>query len=233
MNIKKAIVYILIIVVGLAALTLLGAKMITNTLIKPKITATPTPTPSATPGITDLIWVEKPLANETIKSPLTVKGSARGTWYFEASFPVKLYDSRGKELIALPAQAKGDWMTENFVPFEAVLNFPKPTTETGVLVLEKDNPSGLPEHARELRIPVRFDLNNWTSSTSSTGVCKPTGCSGQICSDQDTITTCEYKAEYACYKSAKCEKQEDGKCGWTPTEKLVTCLSTAFQGEIK
>ncbi|MDO8536684.1 MAG: PQQ-dependent sugar dehydrogenase, partial [bacterium] len=54
--------------------------------------------------------------------------------------------------------------------------------------------------------------------------CKPTGCSGQICSDEDMITTCEYRAEYACYKGAKCEQQASGKCGWTQTQELQSCL---------
>lgn len=31
-----------------------------------------------------LIQVESPLAQETIASPLTVKGRARGTWFFES-----------------------------------------------------------------------------------------------------------------------------------------------------
>ena len=47
-------------------------------------------------------------------------------------------------------------MTENFVPFRTELEFRTPTTERGTLVLEKDNPSGLPENSDELRIPVRF-----------------------------------------------------------------------------
>jgi hypothetical protein len=47
-------------------------------------------------------------------------------------------------------------MTEEFVPFTATLTFEQPETETGFLVLEKDNPSGLPEQADELRIPVSF-----------------------------------------------------------------------------
>src|ERR1035437_6951636 len=92
----------------------------------------------------DIIKVSSPLPNSTIKSPLTVTGVARGNWYFEASFPVRLYDANGKELVATPAQAKGDWMTTEFVPFEVTLNFTKPTTATGTLVLQKDNPSGLP-----------------------------------------------------------------------------------------
>ena len=48
-------------------------------------------------------------------------------------------------------------MTENFVPFEGTLTFTAPTSGKGTLVLEKDNPSGLPEHADELRMPVKFN----------------------------------------------------------------------------
>lgn len=57
--------------------------------------------------------------------------------------------------------------------------------------------------------------------------CRPTGCSGQVCSDEDIMTTCEYKEEYACYKSAKCERQASGACGWTETAELKGCLAGA------
>ncbi len=192
---------------------------------------TPTPTGLPTGGLSDLIRVNEPVPGQTVKSPLVVTGEARGYWFFEASFPIKVYDADGKELGVAVAQAQGEWMTENFVPFQATLNFKKPATATGTLVLEKDNPSGLAENAAELRVPVSFDLADWPVSP---GACKVGGCSGQLCVDEsegDVITTCEYKAEYACYKTAKCERQEDGKCGWTPTEELVMCLGEAFQAE--
>ncbi|NTV30963.1 hypothetical protein HGA91_03240 [candidate division WWE3 bacterium] len=56
--------------------------------------------------------------------------------------------------------------------------------------------------------------------------CIITGCSGQICSDQEMYTTCEYKDEYACYRNAKCERQSNGKCGWTMDNSLSQCLSS-------
>lgn len=55
--------------------------------------------------------------------------------------------------------------------------------------------------------------------------CKKTGCSGQICSDQDLGSTCEWQDSYACYQTATCEKQADGKCGWTQTPALTACLA--------
>ena len=57
--------------------------------------------------------------------------------------------------------------------------------------------------------------------------CIVTGCSGHVCSDKDVTTTCEYREEYACYKSAVCERQEDGMCGWTQTKTLQECIDTA------
>ncbi len=108
------------------------------------------------PSKDDLIVVNNLTANATVASPLIVRGEARGNWYFEASFPVRLYDANGKELAVGIAQAQGEWMTTEYVPFETILTFSTPTTQTGTLVLEKDNPSGLPEHDNSLVIPVRF-----------------------------------------------------------------------------
>ena len=52
------------------------------------------------------------------------------------------------------------------------------------------------------------------------------GCSGQVCSERKgVITTCEWRAQYACYKQASCERQDDGKCGWTATAELTSCLA--------
>lgn len=59
------------------------------------------------------------------------------------------------------------------------------------------------------------------------GGCFVAGCSGQLCveeEEKDIITTCEFREEYACYKDARCERQPDGKCGWTKTEQLIQCL---------
>ena len=56
----------------------------------------------------------------------------------------------------IPVTAKTDWMTEDFVGFYAELVFSTPTTSTGVLVLERDNPSGLPEYDDSISIPIKF-----------------------------------------------------------------------------
>lgn len=63
-------------------------------------------------------------------------------------------------------------------------------------------------------------------SSTLSGGCFVGGCSGQICSDQEgAVSTCEYKEEYACYKSAKCERQASGQCGWTEPLEFSMCVN--------
>lgn len=63
----------------------------------------------------------------------------------------------------------------------------------------------------------------------ATGGCFIGGCSSQICSDQpDVVSTCEYRAEYGCYQSGRCERQTNGSCGWTQTAELTQCLQLEF-----
>lgn len=112
-------------------------------------------------GANNLIHVTSPKPGEKITSPLIVRGEARGSWYFEASFPVKILDSNGQVIASGPAQAQGDWMTTEFVPFEITLSFTKPTStaltaQVGTLRLERDNPSGLPANDAYIYIPIRF-----------------------------------------------------------------------------
>lgn len=170
----------------------------------------------------DLIRVTAPRKDDLATSPLAVTGEARGTWYFEATFPVKLLDADGKVIAATTARAQGDWMTRDFVPFKASLSFAEPSTATGTLVLEKDNPSGMPENAASVSVPVRF-----TGQAAAVPACKRTGCSGEICADKDVVSDCAFRPEFACYKDAVCARQKDGACGWTQTAALTACLDAA------
>lgn len=104
----------------------------------------------------DLIRVDVPRPNSLVTSPMEITGQAKGEWYFEGTFPIYLYDANGVELGVMGAQAQGDWMSDGFVPFSVIFRFDPPKTSTGELILQKDNPSGLPEFADELRIPVHF-----------------------------------------------------------------------------
>ncbi len=67
--------------------------------------------------------------------------------------------------------------------------------------------------------------NNGTGSA----LCARAGCSGQLCAEASEaggiVTTCEFRPEYACYRTARCERQTTGSCGWTPTTELAACLA--------
>lgn len=95
--------------------------------------------------------------NDVIQSPLTLIGQAPGPWYFEASFSVSVVDANGQLLGRGIAQAQGEWMTTEFVTFQAPLTFSTPTTPAGFLIFEKNNASGLAEHDAQVRIPVGFN----------------------------------------------------------------------------
>ncbi len=117
------------------------------------------PVPTPTEGT--LIRVSYPKAGDTVTSPFTVRGEARGQWYFEASFPVMLVDWDGRIIAQGIATAQSDWMTTNFVPFTATLTFDtkeKRYSNRGTLILQKSNASGLPEHNGTLEIPIIFGI---------------------------------------------------------------------------
>ena len=87
------------------------------------------------------------------------------------------------------------------------------------------------ENGEEISPPVSS-----TSSPSTTtppevivetpGACVVGGCSSQLCVEEGDpgVSTCEYRAEYACYREAVCERQESGLCGWTQSVELAACL---------
>ena len=111
-----------------------------------------------TKGNSDIIKLDTLISGDTISSPLEINGKARGPWYFEASFPVILTNWDGLIIASSVAQAQGEWMTNEFVPFQVRLEFETNSmvNKSGSLILRKNNPSGLPEYDDSLEIPIFF-----------------------------------------------------------------------------
>jgi len=105
----------------------------------------------------DLLKVTSPKSGDLVSSPLVIKGEARGYWFFEASFPVRLLDEDRNEIAIGVAQAEAPWMTEDYVPFSVTINFQSGVGDIGYIIFEKDNPSGLPENADSVLMPVFFE----------------------------------------------------------------------------
>jgi hypothetical protein len=116
----------------------------------------------------DLIRIEHPRPNSVVISPLAIRGMARGSWFFEASFPVFVVDGNGNIIGQGVAQAQGNkatgeahWMTEDFVPFAATITLDTAHIQGrysnhGTLILKKDNPSDNHERDDALEIPIQF-----------------------------------------------------------------------------
>ncbi|PJE57689.1 MAG: hypothetical protein COU82_00615 [Candidatus Portnoybacteria bacterium CG10_big_fil_rev_8_21_14_0_10_38_18] len=145
----------IIIIVGIGILILIGAFI----LIRNNYLITPSNQENPNEENPDII-VDYPEKNQVISSPLLIEGKARGTWFFEASFPIKLFDENGNQVAAAIAQTQSDWMTEDFVPFRAEIEWTSSTSMNGTLVFQNDNPSGLPENAKEFRLPIIIGVSN-------------------------------------------------------------------------
>lgn len=107
----------------------------------------------------DLIGVDQPLAGATVTSPLVVRGEARGSWYFEGSFPIVVTNWDGLIIGQGHATADGEWMTNDYVPFTGTIEFNTASTSPynrGSVIFKKDNPSGLPQNDNALEVPVVF-----------------------------------------------------------------------------
>lgn len=113
--------------------------------------------PTYTNSSADMIVVDLPYPGAVTGKEFSVTGKARGTWFFEASFPVHVLDNNGNVLATAVAQAESDWMTPNFVPFKATVKVPDSYIGKATLLLKKDNPSGLSEHDASISFPITIE----------------------------------------------------------------------------
>jgi len=102
------------------------------------------------------VKIYTPGINDTLVSPVIVMGEVPGNWSFEASFPIKILDAKGNVVAKASAQLLGEWMTTRLVPFSAKLIYTMAASGNGVLLLQKDNPSGLPENNDTVSIPIHL-----------------------------------------------------------------------------
>ncbi len=132
----------------------------------------PLPKPVKIIGIPNKIIISSPKLGEVIFSPITVSGRARGLWFFEASFPVEIYNSNDKLLGSSPVQFipqsdEDSWMTAKFVNFQGKIEFSQPSTKNGYILFKKDNPSGLPEYDESFKMPVKFKTSYESKRTDN------------------------------------------------------------------
>jgi hypothetical protein len=154
---KSSIRFILLVLVVVVAVFVWNASRKTESAIEPQEQA-------QTQYVSErgvALIVEEPLRGSVVTSPLTIKGEAPGTWYFEATFPIVVVNWDGLIIGEGYAQAQSDWMTTEPVPFVGTVDFKAETwdadfSKNGSLILQRDNPSDLPQNDDALEIPIRF-----------------------------------------------------------------------------
>lgn len=94
---------------------------------------------------------------DILQTGYVIEGKIKDNFFFEGTFPILIQDLNGSDLGHSFAQSKTDWMTSDYVEFATEpLNFDKKDNKGGYLIFKKDNPSGLPEKDKEIKIKVRF-----------------------------------------------------------------------------
>jgi hypothetical protein len=107
--------------------------------------------------IGDRVVVETPVPGSTVISPVTVRGKARGAWFFEGEVTLQLLDRERNVLAQGFATAQSNWMTNDFVPFEGTLTFEsRPDVTEGMLVVKRNNPSDNRDLDEAMEFPVVF-----------------------------------------------------------------------------
>ncbi len=163
---KKLYIIIIIIILAVAAY-FIGARLFKSedtwvcqdgAWVKKGNPSTPAPTTgcgqTSNGNQENEIIVDTPKANQIVASPIELTGQARGSWFFEANAPVKLIKENGEQIATSRIEPVGEWMTTEFVPYRGLIEFEVTATTSAILVMQNDNPSGLPENAKELRIPL-------------------------------------------------------------------------------
>lgn len=95
--------------------------------------------------------------NSVIKTDQIVAGKIDNSWLFEGQFNIQIKDSSGRVIATTPVKiVEGqDWTVPGLKDFSVKITF-KTNSQSGTLVINSDNPSGLPENQKSYSIPVKF-----------------------------------------------------------------------------
>lgn len=152
-------IYQWVVVGGLGAIIILGSVYLMHGQATDLPLSDPSQVgqPTYTNATSDDIVVTLPFPGAVTGKTFSVIGKARGPWFFEASFPVRVLDMDGNQIAVAVAAADGEWMTTEFVDFTVDLTVPSTYTGAATLVLENDNPSGEPENAKSVSFPITIE----------------------------------------------------------------------------
>ncbi len=169
MNMRARGILLLILGLGIILGTGLYAASFNFVTQQPAPISPGAPPPSPVPVGDSNIQITAPLPGVVISSPVAVSGKALGSYYFEATFPVKVLDGDGTVLGQGQAWAQSEWTVPGSVPFAGSIMFTKPKFAIGTIVFQNDNPSGDPARSKQFELQVRFKENT-TAVDNVTGI---------------------------------------------------------------
>lgn len=102
------------------------------------------------------VIITSPELEGQITSPVIIEGQAPGNWFFEANLPISLKTITGETLAETGYATSEDWMTEQMIDFSAELSFETSEDNFGYVVIQTDNPSGIPRNMTSFYWPVVF-----------------------------------------------------------------------------
>jgi len=144
-------------IIGVVVIILIVA--ITTVKMSNTVTAPTKTTPSSSPIETSDLKISAPVPGKSFFVPgdIMISGEAKGSWFFEGTFPVQLKDTQGKVISTGQARAIGDWMTTDFVSFTAQLDARSVKEPmSAIVIFSKDNPSGLPQNDVSVELPIQL-----------------------------------------------------------------------------
>lgn len=185
------------------------------------------------------IKVITPSSSSMVSSGQEVNGLARTSWFLQGIASGEVRNEKNQKIGAFTIKTDSTSKDGSFVRFKGTLLYNDPKTKTGYLVFNKAQSANSNQLTKEPPLWVAVLFKETSVSDNQGGIlnpgkppleCRKTGCSGQICADREVVTTCEYVEEYSCYQAARCERQQNGECGFTRTQELNSCLSKSKNG---
>lgn len=93
--------------------------------------------------------------DERLSCPAIIEGEISGTWYSEGEFSIEVLQE-GQVVEQLRAEAQGNWMTEDPVPFTSTFECEEYPGEIE-LSFQQGNPSGLAENEDQVVVKATIE----------------------------------------------------------------------------
>ena len=97
-----------------------------------------------------------PIQGSKASSPLIISGSVVGNWMAEGQMSATLTDANGLIIGTTNLTTEDDWMTNDFVSFFGEIEFTKPNSSYGYLIIKNANLSGMPANDKSLEYILAF-----------------------------------------------------------------------------